>query len=77
MLVVCQYFWPENLRINDLAVDFRDRGHGPAGDASALVGLALKIVRDDETQGTDWSKRPYACVNAFSFERCVRSHLGV
>lgn len=27
LLIVSQYFWPENFRINDLAVGMRDRGH--------------------------------------------------
>ncbi|WP_285420647.1 glycosyltransferase family 4 protein [Pseudomonas sp. efr-133-TYG-5] len=27
ILVVTQYFWPENMRINDLVRDFSDRGH--------------------------------------------------
>lgn len=27
VLVVTQYFWPENMRINDLVSDFVGRGH--------------------------------------------------
>ena len=27
ILVVTQYFWPENFRINDLAQELQDRGH--------------------------------------------------
>jgi len=27
ILIISQYFWPENFRINDLASAFRDRGH--------------------------------------------------
>lgn len=27
ILIVCQYFWPENFRINDVAVSLRERGH--------------------------------------------------
>jgi colanic acid biosynthesis glycosyl transferase WcaI len=27
ILIVAQYFWPENFRINDLALGLRDRGH--------------------------------------------------
>ena len=27
ILVVTQYFWPENFRINDLALALRGRGH--------------------------------------------------
>jgi len=27
ILVVSQYFWPENFRINDLVTEFCDRGH--------------------------------------------------
>lgn len=35
ILVVTQYFWPENMRINDLVRDFVDRGH----DVTVLTGL--------------------------------------
>ena len=27
ILVVSQYFWPENFRINDLCAEFQKRGH--------------------------------------------------
>ena len=27
ILIVTQYFWPENFRINDLALGLRERGH--------------------------------------------------
>ena len=27
ILIVSQYFWPENFRINDLAQELQDRGH--------------------------------------------------
>ena len=27
ILVVSQYFWPENFRINDLCVELQERGH--------------------------------------------------
>jgi hypothetical protein len=27
ILIVTQYFWPENFRINDLAQGLRNRGH--------------------------------------------------
>jgi hypothetical protein len=30
ILIVTQYFWPENFRINDLAQGLRNRGHGVA-----------------------------------------------
>lgn len=35
VLIVCQYFWPETFRINDLAVKLVARGH----DVSVLTGL--------------------------------------
>ena len=35
MLIVTQYFWPENFRINDLALDLIDRGH----DVTVLTGF--------------------------------------
>lgn len=35
MLIVSQYFWPEEFRINDLAVGLRERGH----DVTVLTGL--------------------------------------
>ena len=34
ILVVTQYFWPENFRINDLVAEFCDRGH----DVTVLTG---------------------------------------
>jgi len=34
VLVVSQYFWPENFRINDLVVELRDRGY----DVTVLTG---------------------------------------
>jgi glycosyltransferase involved in cell wall biosynthesis len=27
ILIVCQYFWPESFRVNDVAASLRDRGH--------------------------------------------------
>ncbi len=35
ILIVTQYFWPETFRINDLALELRDRGH----EVSVLTGL--------------------------------------
>lgn len=35
LLVVSQYFWPENFRINDLVAELRRRGH----DVTVLTGL--------------------------------------
>lgn len=35
VLVVTQYFWPENMRINDLVRDFTDKGHS----VTVLTGL--------------------------------------
>ncbi|WPN99859.1 glycosyltransferase family 4 protein [Pseudomonas sp. MUP55] len=35
ILVVTQYFWPENMRINDLVRDFVERGH----EVTVLTGL--------------------------------------
>ncbi|MHC8387645.1 glycosyltransferase family 4 protein [Pseudomonas sp. MDT2-39-1] len=35
ILVVTQYFWPENMRINDLVRDFVNKGH----DVTVLTGL--------------------------------------
>ncbi|MEX5362120.1 glycosyltransferase family 4 protein [Pseudomonas guariconensis] len=35
VLVVTQYFWPENMRINDMVRDFREKGH----DVTVLTGL--------------------------------------
>lgn len=35
ILVVTQYFWPENMRINDLVRDFSDKGH----HVTVLTGL--------------------------------------
>ena len=27
LLIVSQYFWPENFRVNDLAIDLANKGH--------------------------------------------------
>ncbi len=35
ILVVSQYFWPENFRINDLVKEFVDRGH----EVTVLSGI--------------------------------------
>ena len=35
ILVVSQYFWPEDFRINELVKDFKKRGH----DIVVLTGL--------------------------------------
>ncbi|MFT2189140.1 glycosyltransferase family 4 protein [Pseudomonas putida] len=35
VLVVTQYFWPENMRINDMVRDLREKGH----DVTVLTGL--------------------------------------
>ena len=34
VLIVSQYFWPENFKVNDLAVSLKDRGH----DVNVLTG---------------------------------------
>src|SRR5512142_1959612 len=35
LLIISQYFWPENFRINDLAAGLAERGH----DVTVLTGL--------------------------------------
>ena len=35
ILVVTQYFWPENMRVNDLVRDFAKAGH----EVTVLTGL--------------------------------------
>ncbi len=35
ILIVSQYFWPENFRINDLAIGLSDEGH----DVSVITGM--------------------------------------
>ncbi len=35
VLIISQYFWPENFRINDLATGLEERGHG----VTVLAGL--------------------------------------
>ena len=35
LLIVSQYFWPENFRINDLASGFQELGH----DVTVLTGM--------------------------------------
>jgi glycosyltransferase involved in cell wall biosynthesis len=58
MLIVTQYFWPENFRINDLAREFHKRGHAvtvltglpnyPAGRFSAGYGFTGPFREDYE-----------------------------
>lgn len=35
ILIVSQYFWPENFRINDLALGLQERGH----QVTVLTGI--------------------------------------
>ena len=35
ILIICQYFWPENFRINDIAKSFKEEGH----EVTILTGL--------------------------------------
>ncbi len=35
ILIVTQYFWPENFRINDLAIGLHEKGHS----ISVLTGI--------------------------------------
>jgi hypothetical protein len=35
-VIITQYFWPESFRINDLAVELKERGH----DVTVLTGIA-------------------------------------
>ena len=35
ILIVSQYYWPENFRINDFAVEFQKKGH----DVSVLTSV--------------------------------------
>ncbi len=35
VLIVTQYFWPENFRINDLAVGLKEKGH----NVTVLTGI--------------------------------------
>ncbi|NIN33895.1 MAG: glycosyltransferase WbuB, partial [Gammaproteobacteria bacterium] len=35
LLIISQYFWPETFRINDLALDLRQRGH----EVTVLTGV--------------------------------------
>ena len=43
VLVVSQYFWPENFRVNDLCVELVARGH----EVTVLTGLPNYPGRDD------------------------------
>ncbi len=35
ILIISQYFWPENFRINDLIFALKDRGH----EVTVLTGM--------------------------------------
>jgi len=59
VLIVCQYFWPESFRINDLALGLKERGHAvtvltgmpnyPSG--RLFPGYGLFSPKQDEFQG--------------------------
>lgn len=56
ILVVTQYFWPENMRINDLVRDFSEKGH----HVTVLTGLPNypegSIYREYRTAPKDFSE---------------------
>jgi glycosyltransferase involved in cell wall biosynthesis len=64
ILVVTQYFWPENMRINDLVRDFAESGH----EVTVLTGMP------NYPEGnffTDYKKRPES-YNEYSGASVVR-----
>lgn len=53
ILIVSQYFWPENFRINDLALALKERGH----DVTVLAGMPNYPAGKVYSGYTWWQKR--------------------
>ncbi len=53
ILIISQYFWPENFRINDLAVVFKEKGH----EVTVLTGMPNYPAGKVYEGYTWWSKR--------------------
>lgn len=54
ILIVSQYFWPENFRITDLAIALKERGH----DVSVLTGMP-NYPAGNIYEGYSWFKNRY------------------
>lgn len=54
LLIVTQYFWPENFRINDLVTDLVKRGH----EITVLTGLP-NYPGGEFAEGYSWKKGPW------------------
>lgn len=65
ILIVSQYFWPENFRINDLARALKDRGH----DVTVLTGMPNYPVGKVYDGYSWWSKRRETMDNDISVVR--------
>lgn len=65
LLVVCQHFYPENFRINDICYELVKRGH----DITVLTGLPNypkgKILKDYK-----WGKNRNQVINGVKIKRC-------
>ena len=58
ILVVTQYFWPENFRINDLCVELVNRGHEVTvltGKPNYPDGQVFKEYSENKSAFTDYN----------------------
>lgn len=66
ILVVCQHFYPENFRINDICFELVKRGH----DVTVLTGLPNypkgKVLKEYK-----WFKNKNQCINGVYIKRCL------
>jgi hypothetical protein len=65
LLVVSQHFWPENLRINDLALGLLERGHEVAFSPGSRI-----IRREGFSRLTAASGRPGRSTTGFASSAC-------
>lgn len=65
ILIVTQYFWPENFRINDLALALRERGH----EVVVLTGMP-NYPGGRRFEGYGWFSPAQECWNGIDIIRC-------
>ena len=65
ILVVCQHFYPENFRINDICFELAKKGH----EVTVLTGLPNypkgKVLKEYK-----WFKNRNQCINGVKIKRC-------
>lgn len=65
LLVVCQHFYPENFRINDICFELAKRGH----DVTVLTGLP-NYPKGKVLKKYRWFKRRNELINGVRIKRC-------